>query len=99
MSNKLFYNLQAYSVSLPKGPDSMASEAGSKTSTTSLCDAKEKAKIRHRGCNVDLETVAWIESGLNRLSNDSELIDNVLLKWNTFMKQHVMQKFSNVSFF
>ena len=84
-----------------KGPTSMASAASASITTNSIsCDAKKEnlATIRHRGCNVDLETIAWIESGLNRLANDSELMTNVLLKWNTFLKQHVMQNLSQVSF-
>ena len=88
-----------------KGPTSMASAAASAASITTTnsisCDAKKEnlaCTIRHRGCNVDLETIAWIESGLNRLANDSELMTNVLLKWNTFLKQHVMQNLSQVSF-
>ena len=87
-----------------KGPTSIvasaASTAASITTNSISCDAKKKnlATIRHRGCNVDLETIAWIESGLNRLANDSELMTNVLLKWNTFLKQHVMQNLSQVSF-
>ena len=76
--------------------------ASASTTTNSIsCDAKKEnlaCTIRHRGCNVDLETIAWIESGLNRLTNDSELMTNVLLKWNTFLKQHVMQNLSQVSF-
>ena len=92
-----------------KGPTSMTASAASVASAASItttnsisCDAKKEnnlaCTIRHRGCNVDLETIAWIESGLNRLANDSELMTNVLLKWNTFLKQHVMQNLSQVSF-
>lgn len=53
--------------------------------------ASDDRRIRHRTCDVDDVTLAWIEQGLDRMQEDPLVKSNILLKWNNFVKQHMMQ--------
>lgn len=60
-------------------------------------NACDKSRIRHRSSNVDHDTVAWIEAGLDRVEAEDEVKRAVLLKWHGFLRQYVMRDFVTVS--
>ncbi len=47
-------------------------------------------RIRHRSCDVDPKTLAWLEAGLDRIQDDTKVRSVALLKWNAFLKQHLL---------
>lgn len=53
----------------------------------------EVNRIRHCGSHIDQETRGWIENGLDRLTKDEKVRKNVLLKWNSFLHQHLMRPY------
>lgn len=71
-------NLSATSSSPCRKPDLILNEWGDR-------------RIRHRTCDVDDDTLSWIEHGLDRMQDDPLVKSNILLKWNNFVKQHMMQ--------
>ena len=91
--------LQLSESSILKRRDSLKKR---KKAKNAVCESKQrpaksqKTIIRHQGCNVDPKTLAWVESGLEKFRENEKVRDNILLKWDAFLQQHLMQDFSRV---